>query len=46
MVNVNLLLTLQASQIQEMESQINHISQTVAIHKEKVRTILKPVPGK
>eukprot|EP00088_Acartia_fossae_P009026 TRINITY_DN14354_c0_g1_i4.p1 TRINITY_DN14354_c0_g1~~TRINITY_DN14354_c0_g1_i4.p1 ORF type:complete len:687 (-),score=167.82 TRINITY_DN14354_c0_g1_i4:336-2396(-) len=30
------MLDLQSSQIQEMESQINHISQTVAIHKEKV----------
>jgi len=30
------MLDLQSSQIQEMESQINHISQTVSIHKEKV----------
>lgn len=29
-------LDLQASQMEEMESQINHISQTVDIHKEKV----------
>ena len=30
------LLDLQASQLSEMESQMNHISQTVMIHKEKV----------
>jgi len=30
------MLDLQSSQIREMESQINHISQTVGIHKEKV----------
>jgi len=30
------MLDLQSSQIREMESQINHISQTVSIHKEKV----------
>ncbi|XP_063703569.1 abl interactor 2 [Culicoides brevitarsis] len=30
------LLDLQASQMEEMESQMNHISQTVSIHKEKV----------
>lgn len=30
------MLDLQASQMEEMESQINHISQTVDIHKEKV----------
>lgn len=30
------LLELQASQLAEMESQMNHISQTVMIHKEKV----------
>ena len=30
------MLDLQTSQIREMESQINHISQTVSIHKEKV----------
>lgn len=30
------LLDLQASQMEEMESQMNHISQTVQIHKEKV----------
>ena len=30
------MLDLQASQLGEMESQVNHISQTVAIHKEKV----------
>ena len=30
------MLDLQASQLGEMESQVNHIVQTVAIHKEKV----------
>ena len=30
------MLDLQSSSIREMESQINHISQTVCIHKEKV----------
>lgn len=30
------LLDLQASQMEEMESQMNHIAQTVQIHKEKV----------
>lgn len=30
------LLDLQASQMEEMESQMNHIAQTVSIHKEKV----------
>jgi abl interactor 2 len=30
------LLELQTSQLAEMESQMNHISQTVMIHKEKV----------
>lgn len=30
------MLDLQSTQMSEMESQINHISQTVAIHKEKV----------
>ena len=30
------MLDLQSSQIREMESQINHIGQTVSIHKEKV----------
>lgn len=30
------MLNLQSDQLNEMESQINHISQTIAIHKEKV----------
>jgi len=30
------LLDLQAQQLAEMESQMNHIAQTVNIHKEKV----------
>lgn len=30
------LLDLQAQQLSEMESQMNHIAQTVSIHKEKV----------
>lgn len=30
------LLDLQAQQLGEMESQMNHIAQTVSIHKEKV----------
>ena len=30
------MLDLQSSQLGEMESQVNHIVQTVAIHKEKV----------
>ena len=34
-------LLFKSSQIQEMESQINHISQTVHIHKEKVRFCLQ-----
>ncbi|XP_062067757.1 abl interactor 1-like isoform X3 [Lepus europaeus] len=34
--NVLQLLDIQASQLQRMESSINHISQTVDIHKEKV----------
>jgi len=34
--NILHMLDLQATQMADMESQINHISQTVAIHKEKV----------
>ena len=30
------MLNLQSDQLNEMESQINHISQTIAVHKEKV----------
>uniref|UniRef100_A0A8B9XPK9 Abl interactor 1 n=1 Tax=Bos mutus grunniens TaxID=30521 RepID=A0A8B9XPK9_BOSMU len=36
--NVLQLLDIQASQLRRMESSINHISQTVDIHKEKVNT--------
>ncbi|KAI1902247.1 hypothetical protein AGOR_G00042740 [Albula goreensis] len=40
--NVLQLLDIQASQLRRMESSINHISQTVDIHKERTHKIIAP----